>query len=125
MKKGLFMWMIITAIIMLGLPWFGITFAPANAGMAVCFLLWYAVNPVYSVLSGVYAGMEIKKRWWLPAAVAVLYVAGTWMFFEFGSIVFLAFGAVYLAIAAVAMLISGLVRYSRSGKNRSSVFGGD
>ena len=118
MKKVLFLWLIITVIIMWGLPWFGITFAPADAGMAVCFLLWYAVNPVYSVLSGVYAGMEIKKRWWQPAAVAVLYVAGTWMFFEFGETAFLVFGAVYLAISAIAMLISGLVRYSRSGKDR-------
>ena len=35
---------------MLMFPWLAVAFVKGDAGMAVCFLLFFAVNPLYSVL---------------------------------------------------------------------------
>lgn len=40
-------------ILMIGCPWLAVTFA-GTTGMAVCFVLFYAINPLFSVACGVY-----------------------------------------------------------------------
>ncbi len=37
---------------MLALPWLAVTFVKGDAGMAVCFLLFFAIDPLYSVAIG-------------------------------------------------------------------------
>ena len=60
MKKRVVLWLVVSAIIMLVLPWLAVTFVKGDAGMAVCFLLFYAINPIYSVIIGAVAGKDIK-----------------------------------------------------------------
>jgi len=36
-------------------PWLAVTFV-GSAGMTVCFILFFAINPVFSVICGVAAG---------------------------------------------------------------------
>lgn len=61
-----------------------VTFVKGGAGMSVCFLLFYAVNPVYAVTAKVFAGKNIRQIWSIPVFAAVLFLAGTWIFYSAG-----------------------------------------
>ena len=53
--------MLATAVIMLVFPWLAVTFIKGDGGMATCFILFFAVNPIYVICSGAYAGKNIAK----------------------------------------------------------------
>ena len=106
--KKLFVWTILAIILMFGCPWLAVEFA-GSAGMAVCFILFFAVNPLFSMVCGVFAGKDIKRLWPLPVITAGLFLIGTWLFFEMGETAFLLYCGCYLMIGIVAMLISAFV----------------
>ena len=107
--KKLIGWTLLAIILMLGCPWLAVTFA-GSSGMAVCFILFFAVNPVFSAVCGVFSGRKLRQRWPLPFLAAGLFVAGGCLFLEMGEIAFLLYGGCYLVIGVVAMLISALVQ---------------
>ena len=96
-------------LLMLGCPWLAVTFA-GSAGMAVCFLLFYAVNPVFCAACGIAAGRNIKELWPMPIIAAGLFLAGVWLFFEMGEPAFLLYTGCYLLIGLMAMLLSAAVK---------------
>jgi len=106
--KKLIIWTTLAILLMIGCPWLAVTFA-GDAGMAVCFLLFFAVNPAFSALCGVSAGKNIKLLCPLPIMVAALFLAGVWLFFEMSEPAFLLYGGCYLIIGVVAMLISSYI----------------
>ena len=110
MKKNIILWLAASAVVMLAFPWLAVTFVKGDAGMAVCFLLFFAVNPLYSVIIGAFAGKDVKHLWSLPVISAVLFLIGTWIFFDMGETAFILYAAVYLVIGIMAMLISMLIR---------------
>ena len=59
-KKAYTCWLGISAVIMLALPWPAVSLIKGDGGMAACFLLFYAVNPIYSVIIGAFAGKDRK-----------------------------------------------------------------
>lgn len=77
--------------------------------MAVCFLLFFGINPIYSVAVGTFAGKSIRQLWHLPFISAVLFLMGTWMFFDIGETAFFLYAVVYLCLGICAMLITVLV----------------
>lgn len=109
MKKNIPLLMT-SAMIMLVLPWLTVTFVKGDGGMAVCFILFFALNPVYAICTGVYAGRDIKTFWWTPIATAVFFLVGVWLLFDPGETEFVLYSVVYLLLGIVAMLISGFVR---------------
>lgn len=98
----------LSMLLMIGCPWFAVEFA-GDGGMAVCFLLFYAVNPIFSAVCGAYAGKNIKRLWTLPIVVAGLFLVGAWLLFEMGEKAFLLYSGCYLIIGVAAMLISSFV----------------
>ena len=110
MKKDFTLWVAVSTVVMLALPWLVVTFVKDDAGMAVCFLLFFAVNPLYSVIIGIFTGKNIQYLWSLPVVSAVLFLIGTWIFFDMGETAFILYTAVYLALGIVAMLISMFIR---------------
>lgn len=103
------LWTAASAGIMLLLPWAAVTFVKGDGGMAACFALFFAVDPIYSVLIGILAGRDMEHLWSLPILSAFLFLAGTWLFFGMGEPAFLIYAAVYLVLGGTAMLISGIV----------------
>lgn len=99
-------WIIFVLILMIGCPWLAVTFA-GSAGMAVCFVLFFAINPIFSVFCGIFAGKNIKKLWMLPIFNAGMFLVGTWLFFEMGEPAFGLYCGVYLIIGLCAMLVTG------------------
>ena len=107
MKKLLF-WVLLSTFLMIVCPWLAVTFA-GSAGMALCFVLFFGVNPVFSALCGAAAGRNIRQLWPLPFLVAGLFLAGAWLFFEMGEPAFLLYCGCYLAIGLLGMLICFLI----------------
>ena len=93
MKKNIILWMAASAVVMLAFPWLAVTFVKGDAGMAVCFLLFFAVNPLYSVIIGVFAGKNIRHLWSFPVVSAALFPIGTWIFFDMGETAFILYAA--------------------------------
>lgn len=110
MKKNIILWMAASAVVMLAFPWLAVTFVKGDAGMAVCFLLFFAVNPLYSVIIGAFVGKDVKYLWSLPVISAVLFLIGAWIFFDMGETTFIMYATVYLVIGIMAMLISMFIR---------------
>lgn len=91
---------------MLLFPFLAAIFVKGDCGMAICFLLFLGVNPLYFVLTGAYSGTNLKRLWYLPLIAACLFLARTWIFFDMGETSFLIYAAAYLLIAVFAMLLS-------------------
>ncbi len=106
--KKLIVWTFLAMFLMIGCPWLAVEFA-GSAGMAVCFILFFAINPIFSAVCGVFAGKDIKRLWSLPIIAAGLFLVGVWMFFEMGETAFLWYCGCYLMIGIIAMLISAFV----------------
>lgn len=111
--KTLVGWAAAAAVLMIGFPWLAVAFA-GDAGMAVCFLLFFAVDPLFSAVCGWAAGRNIRQLWLLTALTPALFLAGVWIFFSMGEPAFLLYGGVYLGIGLVAMGISALVKNRKS-----------
>ena len=106
--KKLITWTILDILLMIGCPWLTVTFA-GSVGMAICFILFFAINPFYSAVCGAFAGKDIKQLWALPIITAVLFPVGAWLFFEMGEPAFLLYCVCYLIIGIIAMLISAFM----------------
>ncbi len=115
MKKNFICWIAVLTVVMLVLPWVVVTFVKGDSGMAVCFLLFYAINPICSVAVGAVVGKDVKHLWSLPVISAALFLCGTWIFFDMGEMAFILYAAVYLVLGVVAMLISMFVRKKMQG----------
>ncbi|MDO4677952.1 MAG: hypothetical protein Q4B00_04905 [Eubacteriales bacterium] len=108
--KKLILWIIASAVIMLAFPWLAVTFIKGDGGMAVCFILFFALNPIYVICAGVYAGKDKKRLWALPILTALFFLAGTWLFFDMGEKAFVLYALVYLFLGVIAMLISMFIK---------------
>ena len=106
--KPFMTWTILAMLLMIGCPWLAVEFA-GSAGMAVCFILFFAVNPLFSVVCGAFAGKNIRQLWALPMITAGSFLAGVWLFFEMGEPAFLLYCGCYLMIGMIAMLISAFM----------------
>ncbi len=103
-------WAILAMIlVMFGLPGGTVAFAPHDAGMAIAFILFFGLNPAESMFVGIYAGMDIRHRWYLPLVNAALFLLGVWTVFDWGNPDFYGFAIAYLAVALVAMLTTVVV----------------
>lgn len=100
------MWIVVTIVAMFVLPFCVAWFAPADAGMALCMLLFFIVNPIYSAILGYCCGSNVRQMWNLPLVSSVAFLAGTWLFFDIREVWFIIYATVYLIIGWTAMGIS-------------------
>lgn len=108
MKKNIWA-ILVMVLVMFGLPWAAVTFAPGDAGMAIAFILFFGLNPAESMFVGIYSGMDLKHRWYLPPVNGALFLLGVWTVFDWGNPDFYGFCVAYLAVALVAMLTTVIV----------------
>lgn len=109
MKKQFLGWLAISAAIMFLLPWFVVTFAQGDFGMAACILLFLVINPLYSIIVGAFAGKNIKEMWALPVISAIMFLPGAWLFLDMGEGAFVIYAGAYLVIGVITMLISKFI----------------
>lgn len=108
MKKNIAAMVFIFAV-MFGLPWAAVTFAPGDAGMAICFVLFFGVNSMCSLYAGIFSGLDVKHRWYFPMVNAGAFLLGVWTVFDWGNPDFYGFAIAYLAVAMVAMITTIVV----------------
>ncbi len=111
-RKPVF-WLLLSAGVMLLMPWLVVTCVRSDAAMAAVLVLFFAIDPGYSMAAGYYAGKKIRRLWWLPAVTAGLYLVGAWLFFEMGDPAFLTYAGIYFAVGMEAMLVSRLITVRR------------
>lgn len=95
----------LTIVLVFGIPLAAILFA-SEAGMAICVLSFYIINPLYSIGLGIYAA--IKKRWPLSLIPAVIYLPSMWILFEIKEPVFAVYSLIYLTEGLVSTIIAHL-----------------
>lgn len=108
MKKNIAA-LVVIALVMVACPWAAVTFAPGDAGMAICFVLFFGVNSMCSLYVGIFSGLAIRQRWYLPFLNAAIFLLGTWLIFDWGNPDFYGYAIAYLAIALVAVLTTIIV----------------
>lgn len=92
--------MLLSAIIMILLPFLVVTFVKGDNGMAVVFILFYVINPLFSIYVGYIADKLIY-----PVVNSLLFLMGTWIFFDMGEIAFVYYAMVYLILGLITMFI--------------------
>ena len=97
---------IISILVMLLFPWCAVTFVKGDSGMAVCFLLFFVINPILSISMGFFSGKNIKTSWFQPLLSAILFLMGTWLFFDIGETAFIIYAVVYLVLGYITAAIS-------------------
>lgn len=110
MKKKFIGWLTGSVAVMVLLPWAAVTLIPSDAGMAVTLLLFFAIDPVYTITLGFFAGKNIKEMWSLPFLTAALFILGTWLFFNPGEGAFVIYAGVYWVMSMIAMFSSFRLR---------------
>jgi len=115
MGKKLMAGLILSAFIMIGLPLMTVLFVKAEAGLIVVFMMFYVIDPIWSVVAGIFAGTDIKRLWALPVASALMYLMGTWVIFEMGESAFVFMAIVYLVIGLAMMGITYFVLKRKNG----------
>ena len=118
-KKSV-LWILLSAFIMIALPFLAVKAVSGTASMAISFILFFAVNPVYSALAGFFAGKQVKTFWWNPLLHALLFVCGAWLFFDLGESAFFIYASIYLALGLIAMIITALV-IKKSADKRNAI----
>lgn len=102
-------WLAVTVAVMFALPFCVARFAPADARMALCMILFFIVNPIYSAALGYRCGSNVHQMWNLPLVSSVAFLAGTWLFFDIREVWFIIYATIYLIIGWMAMWISRYV----------------
>ena len=116
-KRVIIIWLSVTIIVMFALPFAVASLASECSGMALCMMLFFIVNPIYSAILGYRCGKDIKKMWNLPLVSALAFLAGTWIFFDIHELWFIVYATVYLAIGWAAMAISKHINSSNKGND--------
>lgn len=107
MKKSLIRSLIAIAIVMVVLP-VAILFTPADTGMTLCMILFLAINPVFFLGLGIYAGEQVQEIWFVPLIAAGIYLVLSWLMFGLVA-AFLLYAAFYLVLGYGAMGIRWLI----------------
>ena len=115
MKKST-KWNIASFVILFILPLLIAKFAGPN-GMALCFIMFFALNPIFFVIEGLLCGKEIKKLWFMPLDSALIYLLSMWIIFDLGEIAFAMYSGIYLIIGIIAMLIASAINRRKNKRN--------
>ena len=100
---------VILLLTMLGIPVLLVQCAPADLGMSLTLLMFFAVNPIVVMLLSVMAGTNVKRLWWIPFFAAFFFPIFFGIAVGDTSVLELyIYSAIYLAIGLLSMLFSHL-----------------
>ena len=96
--------------VMFVIPFITVKVVRSDAGMAVCFILFYAVDPLLSAVIGWLSANDFKNRWFMPIVNAAAFLISTWILFEMGEIAFVIYSLMYLGVGYAFAFISFALR---------------
>lgn len=109
LTKKNFIFISVSAVIAFLLPFLAVRFVNGDSGMAVCFILFFAVNPMYAVICGVFSGKDIKNMWFVSPLFSLFFLLGTWLLFDMGEVAFVYYALIYLALGLIAMAVTAAI----------------
>lgn len=113
-KRAFLTWLTATVAVMLLLPCLAVTFVPADSGMACSMILFYAVNPLYSVILGIACARRSRAFTLLPPISALAFLCGCGVCFGLSEPLFLLYAAIYLVLGWGSMFITRFLRRHHS-----------
>lgn len=105
-RRIIITWIAVTVAVMFALPFAVARLASECSGIALCMILFFIVNPIYSAILGFRCGKDIRRMWNLPLVSSIAFFAGTWLFFDIKEVWFIIYASVYLIIGWTAMGIN-------------------
>ena len=75
MKRGykILLFFILTVVLTLLIPFLANKLIPADRGMAVCMIMFFAIYPICSIILGVVISNDMKYLWWMPLVSAFVF----------------------------------------------------
>lgn len=102
-------------VVMLLIPALIVTNAPSNAGMIVCIVLFFAVDPAFCLAAAIFAGWDLRRRWFTALFPPIAFLISTGAVFSADAGGFMVYFVIYLAISVTVTPTTHLVRkYGRS-----------
>ena len=109
------LWVLTLLLVMVGGPLIVLAVDP-NAAMLVFMCIFFLLAPFCALYSGIFAGLDIRRRWWMPlVAVALFIVSSSWILSMDVQGLWV-YGGLYLAIGLISMC-GCAVGYHRKCKN--------
>lgn len=96
--------------VMMLLPAAVMGISSSEAGMMVCITLFFAVNPAFSLAVGIFAGQDIKRRWFTAAFPPLTFLLSARLVFGADASDFTVYAVIYAAISVPAMLFTFLIK---------------
>lgn len=101
--------------VMLLIPALIVGNVPSNAGMMACIVLFFAVDPAYCLAAAIFAGWDIRRRWFTALFPPLAFLISTGAVFGADAGSFMVYFVIYLAICLTVTPVTHLVRkYGRS-----------
>lgn len=72
-RYKILLFFILNTVMTLLLPFLSVKLIPADGGMAVCMILFFAVYPILFIALGIISSIDIKYFWWMPLASAIIF----------------------------------------------------
>ncbi len=91
-------------VIMILLPYLSVKLL-TDAGMMAALILFYAVNPVFSLIVGVLSANSFRRHWYLGLLSAVAFLVGTASFFTAYEPLFLLYAGAYALLSYIAAAV--------------------
>ncbi len=108
-------WLITVVLLMVGGPMIALI-VDVNATMLVFMALFFVLDPLCALYSGVFAGSDVKKRWSLPLVTVALFVLGAWWLLSMDAQGLLVYGGIYLVVGYTAMGVCAAI-LNKKNKN--------
>ena len=112
MKKSTLIALAVQGAVLFALP--GVTWflGELDFYFVAAILILMAVHPLCCLGMGIFAGLEIKARWWLVLTAAALALAGNLVFFSLET-AFLYYGGINLLLGVLGMTVAAVVQRAR------------
>ena len=86
-----------------------LNFANPMDGMGLMFLLFFAINPVASIIVGILSGRAVKKMWWTPLLFSAMFLLCCWLALQEVVWDLLVYAVIYLLLGTIAMTVTKVV----------------
>ena len=102
MKRNLIA-LVIGTLLFFGIVWLGTIMIPNDAGMFFIMALLFVANPIYFIFTGITAGKNPIKSWFVPIIGVVIFAGAYALILDMEEWIY---PMVYLALAYTAMGIT-------------------
>ena len=108
------LWLLTLLLVMVGGPLIVLAADP-TAAMLICMCIFFLLAPFCALYSGMFAGQDMRRRWWMPVVAVALFVTGSSWLLSMDVQGLWVYGGIYMAIGLVSMGACALIR-RKTGK---------